>query len=56
MVSSWPYWDAAPELIIPIPLHTKRKKSRGFNQSALLAFRLGQQLNIPVDETSSQTG
>ncbi|MBU1292400.1 hypothetical protein KKH07_02935 [Patescibacteria group bacterium] len=35
-------------VLIPIPLHKKRLRWRGFNQSELLANEIGQQLNIPV--------
>lgn len=34
--------------IIPIPLHKKREKRRGYNQSELIAERLGALLDIPV--------
>ena len=34
--------------LVPIPLHKKRLRWRGFNQSELLANEIGQQLNIPV--------
>jgi len=34
--------------LIPIPLHVKRLKQRGFNQTLLLANFLGRKLNIPV--------
>lgn len=37
------------EQIIPIPLHRKRKKQRGFNQAGLIAGELGKQTGIPVD-------
>lgn len=41
--------DAAlPDLLIPMPLHANRLKERGFNQAALLARRLGGNLNLPV--------
>ncbi len=49
MTNAWPIWDDEPDIIIPIPLHPRRKKERGFNQSALLAIHLGQQLNITVN-------
>lgn len=41
-----------PELLLPIPLHPSRLRQRGYNQSGLLAARLGSQLSIPVDATS----
>lgn len=36
--------------IVPIPLHPSRKRSRGYNQSAILARSLGEALDLPVDE------
>lgn len=38
-----------PDLIIPVPLHHQRLRQRGYNQSADVAGRLGQLLNITVD-------
>lgn len=49
MASSWPVWHNAPDLMMPVPLHPRRKKQRGFNQSALLAAHLGQQVGIEVN-------
>lgn len=40
--------ELSPGLIIPVPLHRKRLKERGYDQSSLLAFGIGRQLNIPV--------
>lgn len=37
-----------PEALIPVPLHISRLRSRGFNQSKLLAVEIGKQLEIPV--------
>lgn len=39
-----------PDAIIPVPLHKKRLKKRGYNQSYLIAVELGKRLNIPVYE------
>lgn len=36
-------------LIIPVPLHVKRLRERGFNQSLILARRLAKIKKIPVD-------
>lgn len=36
-------------LIIPVPLHIKRLRERGFNQSLVLARSLGEKRQIPVD-------
>jgi predicted amidophosphoribosyltransferase len=38
--------------IIPVPLHPKRLRQRGFNQASLLARRLGSALRISVDYAS----
>lgn len=37
------------DLIIPVPLHKKRRRKRGFNQAQILAEELGRRLHIPVD-------
>lgn len=52
------------DLIIPVPLHKKRLKKRGFNQAQLLAEEVSKYLNLSVEvfvlerrkETSSQVG
>lgn len=36
-------------LIIPVPLHKKRKRSRGYNQSDYIAKGLSKVINIPYD-------
>lgn len=36
-------------LIIPVPLHIKRLRERGFNQSLILARALGEKQQIPVN-------
>lgn len=36
-----------PDLIIPVPLHKKRLRQRGFNQSAIIARHLAKKLKIP---------
>ena len=40
------------ECIIPIPLHPKRYRQRGFNQSIEIARHLSKRLNIPLDLNS----
>ncbi len=52
------------DVIIPIPLHYKKKRKRGYNQCDEFAKTLGEKLNIPHDfksverviDTISQTG
>ncbi len=51
------------DLIIPVPLHPKKEKKRGYNQSDWIARGIGDVLNIPVSgqvlarsiHTSTQT-
>jgi ComF family protein len=51
------------DLIIPVPLHNKRQKSRGYNQSEIISAGVSQVTGIPVNnrvlirtkETESQT-
>jgi ComF family protein len=38
------------DLILPVPLHTRRQAERGYNQSRLLARVLGRGVGVPVDE------
>lgn len=39
---------ALPELLVPVPMHISRLRTRGFNQSILLARQLGRILKVPV--------
>ena len=36
------------EVLVPVPLHKKRERGRGYNQSDLLARELGKHRNLPV--------
>jgi len=36
------------DVLIPVPLHAKRLRERGYNQSELLAIELGRLLSLPV--------
>ncbi len=38
----------APDALIPVPIHKSKLKSRGYNQSQLLAEGIGERLHIPV--------
>jgi ComF family protein len=45
------YWQNNPfpgEVLVPVPLHPKRLKERGYNQAALLAGELGKLSGLPV--------
>jgi ComF family protein len=39
----------APGLIVPVPLHPRRLRQRGFNPAATLAAALGRDRGLPVD-------
>ena len=51
------------QLIVPVPLHTKKLMQRGYNQSEQFAIGLGESMKVPVDpdaicrrkETETQT-
>lgn len=38
----------SPDVILPVPLHEKREKERGYNQSALLAKEISSSLGISL--------
>ncbi len=39
----------SPDAILPVPIHKKKMRFRGFNQAACLAEEVGERLGIPVD-------
>jgi ComF family protein len=39
-----------PDCLIPVPIHKKRLRSRGYNQAAELAKVISRHLSIPVDD------
>jgi len=46
--------DAAPDLLIPMPLHPARLKERGFNQAVEFGRVLAKNLNIPMNPQACQ--
>ena len=40
----------APQALIPVPLHPKRRRERGYNQAELLAETLSDLTGIPVEK------
>ena len=44
--------EIVADVVIPVPLHPKRQKERGFNQSELLAKEIAFSLHLPLDATS----
>ncbi len=40
--------DVSGDALVPIPLHGRRERQRGYNQARLLAFEAGKQLEVTV--------
>lgn len=38
------------DVLVPVPLHPRRLRARGYNQAALLAREMGRQMDLPVAE------
>jgi competence protein ComFC len=52
MLIGWWHDNPLPaEVIIPIPLHPRRERERGYNQAALLARQLEPAIGLPINET-----
>lgn len=41
--------DDRPDVLVPVPLHRRRRRTRGFNQAELIAQSLSASTQIPVD-------
>ncbi len=54
MVQAWPAWRQPVDLIVPVPLHARRYRERGYNQSERLARYLGERLHIPLETAALQ--
>ena len=54
LIAAWPAWEQPPDLIIPIPLHPRRRRRRGYNQSELLAAPLARALGLPLNARGLQ--
>jgi ComF family protein len=50
MVSYWQDIQLPADVIVPVPLHARRLRERGYNQAALLARELGRGVGLPVLE------
>jgi len=48
------HWKPDINLIIPVALNTKRKKQRGYNQSAILGKRIAKELGVGYSERALQ--
>ena len=38
-----------PDALVPVPIHSSKKRARGYNQAEVLAKEVGRRLNIPVE-------
>jgi ComF family protein len=61
--ASWVAEDGTPPVLVPVPLHSTKRRARGYNQSELLAHELGRLTSWRVDKglvrvknTRSQVG
>jgi ComF family protein len=41
--------DTEADIVVPVPLHTSRKRERGYDQAALLARALARELKVPCE-------
>lgn len=41
--------EAAPDLMLPVPLHRKKLRQRGYNQSQLIGAVLGKEWGVPLE-------
>jgi ComF family protein len=49
------YWESNSfDLLLPVPLHTRRLRERGFNQALLLVKELSHRIGIPYEKTILQ--
>lgn len=44
-----------PDALVPMPLHPRRRRERGYNQALLLAETLSQTISVPVEELLRRT-
>jgi ComF family protein len=48
MASRWWRVGIGGDLLVPVPVHTQRRRERGFDQAELLAGEIGRLLRLPV--------
>lgn len=50
MADWWVEQGISIDVIVPVPLHPRRLRERGYNQAGLLARALGRRIDVPVWE------
>ena len=50
MITHWQREPLPADVIVPVPLHRRRERERGYNQAALLARPLGAEIGLPMRE------
>lgn len=53
-LKEWYLNQSLPEAILPVPLHKKRLKQRGFNQALELAKPIAKQMQLILERTASR--
>ncbi len=56
MAACYQRGDFEAEVIVPVPLATSRKRSRGYNQALLLAKAVSRETGLPLTEALRRTG
>jgi ComF family protein len=49
LLDAWRHAALNADVIVPVPLHARRRRERGYNQSELLAREVGAACGVPVD-------
>lgn len=50
MTHAWQRWQMPVDLVLPVPLHAKRERERGYNQAALLTRDFCHMVGLPYAE------
>lgn len=40
------------DIIVPIPMHIRKKLKRGYNQAEVIALEISKSLNVPIDKNA----
>ncbi|MEO6350835.1 MAG: ComF family protein [Candidatus Limnocylindrales bacterium] len=56
MAERWRCAAIGGEMLVPVPVHSERRKQRGFDQAELLAHGIGDVLHMPVRSALRRTG